>query len=248
MIGVGFVLYGWILLRALLSGWKEQVIVVTGLLLVILYPKYKRTVTITGGGVLLLLISVLPAYNQTFRQLNWNQGVEAEQAAYEAIERIEAGQVNPAETAWGFLTGRLSRVQMFAEYVEHTPSHHPYYGFSIIEQGIESIIPRVFWPGKPVLEEVAMRRVYENQVSSRASSASVKPPLLIDGYLSGGAIGVLILLFTGYVEFSDQTWTSPLIRGVVVLVLVFFPLHTWKKRVGIWSIAGRTTADKWERL
>jgi hypothetical protein len=59
---------------------------------------------------------------------------------------------------------------------------------------------------------------------------------------------VLILLFTGYVEFSDQTWTSPLIRGVVVLVLVFFPLHTWKKRVGIWSIAGRTTADKWERL
>ncbi len=195
MIWAGLVLYGWILVESFLSGWKEAPIVAIGLLLFSLYPKYKRTVTVAGIGALLFVISVLPAYNSTFRQLNWNQGVDAQQAAQEAIERIETGQVDLGETAWDFLTGRLTLIDQVAQYVDHTPEHRPYYGLSIVEQGVLSIVPGVFWPGKPATERIVMERVYENQVVSPASSTSAKPPIIADGYLSGGALGVLLACF-----------------------------------------------------
>ncbi len=195
MIWAGLVLYGWILVESFLSGWKESPIVAIGLLLIALYPKYKRTVTVAGIGALLFVISVLPAYNSTFRQLNWGQGVAAEQAAEEAIERIETGQVDLGDTAWGFLTGRLTLIDQVAQYVEHTPEHRPYYGLSIVEQGVQSIIPRAFWPEKPITEQVVMDRVYENEVVGPTSGASAKPPIIADGYLSGGGLGVLLACF-----------------------------------------------------
>ena len=193
VLGVG--LYGWILIESFLSGWKEAPIVAVGLLLIALYPRYKRTVTVAGIGALLFLVSVLPAYNSTFRQLNWNRGVAAQQAAQEAIERIESGRVDLGESAWGFMTGRLTLIDQIAQYVEHTPEHRPYYGLSITEQGLQSIIPEVFWPEKPVTEKLVMERVYENQIVSPASGTSAKPPIIADGYLSGGALGVFLACF-----------------------------------------------------
>jgi ABC-type multidrug transport system fused ATPase/permease subunit len=227
VIGIGVVLYGWILVESFLSGWKEAPIVAIGLLLLALYPKYKRTVAVAGVGALVFMISVLPAYNNTFRQLNWNQEVEAEQAAREAIERLETGQVNLEESAWSFLTGRLTLINHLAQYVEHTPEHHPYYGLSIAQQGIQSIIPRVLWPEKPVTERMAMERVYENRVVAAASGASAKPSVIADGYLSGGALGVFLACF---LLGAVASWASRLaerwfggyeIGGQVVFVGLF---------------------------
>lgn len=192
MILVGIGLYGWILVESLLSGWKEAPIVAVGLLLLALYPAYKRTTIAVGLGAAVVLISLLPAYNATFRQLSWDQGVAAEDAAQEAFERIETGQVDLGDTAWEFLTGRFTIINNRVRYIEHTPEHHPYYGFSIVKQGVQSIIPRVFWPGKPVTERLAMERAYENQVVVQASRASAKPSVIADGYLSAGALGVFL--------------------------------------------------------
>ena len=193
VLGVG--LYGWILVESLLSGWKEAPIVAVGLLLIALYPTYKRATVVAGVGAVVVLVSLLPAYNATFRQLNWERGVPAEEAAQEAIERIESGQVDPSETAWGFLTGRLTLVNMVAQYVEHTPEQRPYYGLSIVTQGVRAVIPKALWPDKPATERIVMERVYENRVVSPASSTSAKPPVIADGYLSGGALGVFLVCF-----------------------------------------------------
>ena len=191
LLGAG--LYGWILVESFLSGWKEAPIVAVGLLLIALYPRYKRATLVAGAGAAVLLVSLLPAYNATFRQLNWNEGLAEEKAAREAIDRIRSGRFDPGEEAWGFLTGRFTLIQNRARYVEHTPDHHPYYGFSIVEQGLQSIIPRVFWPDKPITERVAMERVYENGVVAQTSGASAKPSVIADGYLSGGSFGVLLV-------------------------------------------------------
>jgi len=193
LVGVG--LYGWILVESLLSGWKEAPIVAVGLLLIALYPRYKRTTLVAGAGAAVLLVSLLPAYNATFRQLNWNQGVAEEQAAQEALARLQSGRFDPGESAWEFLTSRFTLIQNRARYVEHTPKDHPYYGLSIVEQGVQSIIPRVFWPQKPITERVVMERVYEHGVVVQTSEASAKPSVIADGYLSGGALGVLLACF-----------------------------------------------------
>ncbi len=227
MIGAGLVLYGWILVESFLSGWKEAPIVAIGLLLFALYPKYKRTVTVASIGALLFLVSVLPAYNSTFRQLNWNQGIAAEQAATEAIERIKTGRVDLGATAWDFLTGRLTLIDQVAQYVEHTPEHRPYYGLSIVEQGVQSVIPRVFWPEKPITEQVVMTRVYENEVVRPASTASAKPPIIVDGYLSGGAFGVLLACFllgcvAGWASRVAERWFGGYEIGGQVVYLGLF--------------------------
>jgi hypothetical protein len=227
MIAIGGTLYSWILVESFLSGWKEAPIVVTGLLLIALYPKYKRAVPVAGVGAVLFLIAVLPAYNATFRQLNWGGGVEAETAAQEAIERIESGRVDFGETAWGFLTGRMTTIPLRAQYIAHTPEHHPHYGFSIAEQAVFSVIPRVFWPDKPVTERLAMERVYENQVVSARSGASAKPSVIADGYLSGGAFGVLLACFLlgstgGIASRTAERWLGGYqIGGQLVYVGLF---------------------------
>ena len=195
MILLGAGLYGWTLVESLLSGWKEAPIVAVGLLLLVLYPAYKRSVLAIGLGATVVLISVLPAYNATFRQLSWNQGVSSEEAAKEAFKRIETGQVDLGTSAWNFLTGRFTLINNRVRYIEHTPEHHPYYGLSIVKQGVQSIVPRVFWPGKPVAERLAMERAYENRVVVQASGASAKPSVIADGYLSGGAFGVFLACF-----------------------------------------------------
>ena len=227
MIFVGIGLYGWILVESLLSGWKEASIVAVGLLLLTLYPAYKRTTIAVGLGAAVVLISLLPAYNATFRQLNWDQGVAAEDAAQEAFERIETGQIDLGDTAWEFLTGRFTIVNNRVRYIEHTPEHHPYYGFSIVKQGVQSIIPRVVWPEKPVTERLAMQRVYENGVVVRSSSASAKPSVIADGYLSAGALGVFLACFAlgsvaGVASRLAERWFGGYgIGGQVVYVGLF---------------------------
>lgn len=225
LLGVG--LYGWILVESLLSGWKEAPIVAVGLLLIALYPTYKRSTVVAGMGAVVVLVSLLPAYNATFRQLNWNRGVPAEEAAQEAIERIESGEVDPAETAWGFLTGRLTLIGQVAQYAKYTPEKRPYYGFSIVAQGARAIVPEAFWPGKPATERIVMERVYENQVVSPASSTSAKPPIIADGYLSGGALGVLLVCFVlgcvaGAASRVAERWFGGYeIGGQIVYVALF---------------------------
>lgn len=227
MILLGIGLYGWILVESLLAGWKQAPIVAISVLLIALYPAYKRAVGVASLGAVVLFIAVLPAYNSTFRQLNWNQGVAAEAAAQQAIDRIESGQVDLGEQAWSFLSGRATTISMRAEYIARVPSQHPYYGFSIVQQSVMSIIPRVFWPEKPAPEQLAMERAYQHQVVSERSGASAKPGLVADAYMSAGAIGVFLICmalgaFLSVASRTAERWFGGYeIGGQLVYVALF---------------------------
>ncbi|WP_118828446.1 exosortase Y-associated Wzy-like protein [Salinibacter ruber] len=189
LLGAG--IYSYLLLQTFLSGWKHLTIFVTGLLLVALYPYYKRTVVVTGLALGLLFVTVLPAYNSAFRNLNWRGEVSAQEAAQTAIKRVQEGEIDVGEVSWRFLTNRLTTVNLFANYIEHVPRDRPYYGFEIVEQGIYAIVPGVLWPNKPNSEELAMQRAYESDAVQPYSGVSAKPKFIVDAYLSGGALGIL---------------------------------------------------------
>jgi len=229
---VGGAAFGAALISALLSGWKEEIIVVVGLLPVFLFPKYKRGAIVLGAAAVLFLATVVPAYNSVFRQLSWSQELDAQQAAITAYEQIKTGQVEVGQQGWHFLTSRASEIKHFVDYVEHTPNERPYYGLSIVEQSVYNIIPRVFWPEKPSMEALAMERAYENQVAFRASGVSAKPQSIADGYLSGGTFGVFLtglilgLLASWGSRLSERWFGGYLIGGQVVFLGLFEVLVT----------------------
>jgi hypothetical protein len=183
-------------ISALLSGWKSQIILVVGALLVALYPRYKRATVVAGAMAVIIFATLLPAYNGIVRQLHWQGGRSAQDAAQTAVNRVMAGRVDIRKQSWTFLQNRLSKISLFTDYIQSTPSQNPYYGFLTVEQASYAVIPEVLWPGKPNIEELVMRRVFGRTQSVRPTGqVSAKPTVVVDGYLAAGGFGVLIACF-----------------------------------------------------
>ncbi len=188
------VLYAFNFSQALISGFKEPIIISVLVLGIFLYPNYKRIVTITIGPVLLLLFLLLPTYNRVFRENSWTGSTTNEEATQLALQAA-LGNDEENDSNWSFYTYRLSEIDMFNNFVQSTPEKVPFYGTKLLEQSALVLIPRVFWPSKPITEQLVMERVYEANVVNRGSTVSAKPAFIVDAYLSFGAWGVFFCLF-----------------------------------------------------
>ena len=191
---------------ALLSGFKEPIILSVMVLGIFLYPRYKKIVLITFIPALLLLFVVLPTYAAVFRQNAWSGDASSEDASQLALDAALNSNGDIEDTNWDFLVFRLSEIDMFTEFVQSTPDKIDFYGFTLLKQSMIAIVPRIFWPSKPSTEELIMQRVYDAGVISRNSTVSAKPAFVVDAYLSDGATGVFIsLLIYGMVcQFIAQ--------------------------------------------
>ena len=186
-------LYVFNLYQATISGFKEPVIISVMVLGIFLYPNYKKIVTVTFIPALLLLFVFLPAYVNSFRQNAWSGEETAENASQIALNAALAD--DEGTTNWDFLVYRLSEIDMFTIYVKSTPNEVDYYGFQLLKQCAIAIVPRIFWPDKPITEDLVMQRVYDAKVVSKNSNVSAKPAFIVDAYLSGGTAGVFMFLF-----------------------------------------------------
>lgn len=186
-------LYAFNFYHALLSGFKEPIILSVLILGVFLYPDYKRRVSMIFIPLLFLLFLLLPTYNRIFREQAWSGRVSAGQATAMALNGTFSNGQNQSNR--DFLSYRLSEIDMFTKYVKSTPAQVDYYGTQLIRQSLMAIIPRVLWPSKPVTETMVMERVYKAGAVSRESNVSAKPPFIVDAFLSGGGIGIFISLF-----------------------------------------------------
>lgn len=185
--------------KAAVSGFKEPVIVSILLLGIFLFPIYGKKLLVVFIPLLIISFSILPTYVGTFREASQSTAQNNEQVREIALKALQESQ-QVSETNWQFLVNRISEISMFVQFKEHVPARHPYYGTKILEQSIAAIVPRAFWPGKASTEEVVMERVYEANVVDPSSIISAKPAPVVDAYLSGGGLMVLILLFLyGYV-------------------------------------------------
>ncbi len=197
-------------IQALSSGWKEAIIVPLILLGTYLYQNYKTAVTLASPIVLIIYFTYVPTYNAIVRSMAWGGEMQGQELVEYAINEIREGNVDIGETNWSFLTVRLSEISMFTKYVESVPDRRDFYYFEIVIQALESIIPRVFFPNKPITEEMVMQRVIEAGVVSEFSEVSAKPAFIVDCYLSYGLTGVIlgcffIGMFLSYVSVKAES-------------------------------------------
>jgi hypothetical protein len=179
---------------AVVSGFKEPVIISILLLGIFLFPIYGKKLLLIFIPLFIVVFTVLPTYVATFREASWSTGQDTEQAKDMALKALQESQ-QVSENNWQFLVNRISEISMFVQFKEHVPARHPYYGTKILEQSLIAIIPRVFWQGKASTEEVVMERVYEANVVDPNSIISAKPPPIVDAYLTGGGLMIWLLLF-----------------------------------------------------
>ena len=183
--------------QALLSGYKEPIIISVLVLGIFLYPSYKRLVAAIFIPLILLLFFLLPTFNSVFRANAWSGDTNNSDAAQLAIDATFNGQSNVKDNNWQFLTIRLSEIDMFTKFVKSTPDYVPFYNTKLLQQSEMAIIPRVFWPSKPITEDLVMERVYDAGVVYRGEDVSAKPAYIVDCYLSYGGWGVFFFMF-GY--------------------------------------------------
>lgn len=182
--------------NALISGFKEPIIISVLVLGIFLYPSYKKVVTFTFIPLLVLLFVLLPTYNRIFRQNAWAGDVAADEASQLALDAaLNKSSSADDDSNWGFLAFRLSEIDMFTSFANSTPDRVDFYGFQLLKQSAIAIVPRIFWSSKPITENLVMERVYDANVINRGSSVSAKPAYIVDGYLSGGTLGVFLSLF-----------------------------------------------------
>ncbi|MEJ7830912.1 MAG: hypothetical protein WKF91_22090 [Segetibacter sp.] len=180
--------------KAAVSGFKEPVIISILLLGIFLFPIYGKKLLVIFIPLIIIAFGILPTYVATFRQASWALGQSSEQAKEMALRALQESQ-QLSETNWHFLVNRISEISMFVVYREHIPARHPYYGAQILEQSLFAIVPRVFWPTKRNTEELVSERVYEANVVDPNALVSAKPAFIVDAYLSGGNLIILITLF-----------------------------------------------------
>ncbi len=181
--------------QALISGFKEPIIVSVLVLGIFLYPSYKKVVTIIFVPAMLLLFAFLPTYNHVFRENAWGGNVDSDDAYKIALDATINQDESGDDSLWGFFVYRLSEIDMFTSFARSTPDYIDYYGFDLVKQAGIVIVPRFFWPSKPSTEDLVMERVYNAGVVHRGSNVSAKPAYVVDAYLSGGMLGVFLALF-----------------------------------------------------
>jgi len=180
---------------AMISGFKEPIILSVLVLGIFLYPVYKKIVLALFVPSLLFLFLVLPTYANVFRQNAWSEQESSEDARSEALSAALNKEEVADQTTWEFLTNRLSEIGMFTQYVQSTPVQIRYYGLDLVGQSVIAVVPRVLWPSKPSTEDLVMQRVYDAGVIDAHSVVSAKPAYIVDSYLSGGVTGIFLGLF-----------------------------------------------------
>ena len=219
------ILYFFNFYQALISGFKEPIIISILVLGVFLYPIYKKAVLVTFVPLILLLFVLLPTYNRIYRENAWAEDVSANEASQWALNAaINSGSsTSEDDSNWGFLAFRLSEIDMFTEFVASTPDKVDFYGTTLLKQSAIALVPRVFWPSKPITEELVMERVYDAGVINRGSTVSAKPAFIVDTYLSAGGIGVFIgMLLYGAVAQLISLHAEKLFGGYILGTALLF--------------------------
>lgn len=223
-ISVGSAIFFLNFIQASLSGFKEPIIINVIVLCAIFYPYYKKAILILSIPILYILLYFLPSYNQIVRT-SWSGEITAENAQSQAFETLigNANEDEISETNWEFLTNRFSEINMFTEFAQYVPEKRDYYGWDIFNQSVTALIPRVFWPAKPNIEEISMERVYEAGVANRLSTVSAKTRPVVDAYLSWGIIGVFFtMLIYGVLVQAISNRAENIFSGYEIGCVIMF--------------------------
>jgi len=224
----GFYIYNFI--SVLSEGYKEPIIISFMLVGIFMYPYYKKLVIIAAIPTIYICFVIVPAYVGAFRAIYADEDnvASSSQVRDKALETA----LDSKESNWEFLTGRLSEIGMFVQYIESTPKRIPYYGFKLFEQALIVLVPRIAWSDKPSTETLVMQRVYDAGVVSTLAKVSAKPMYIVDGYLSGGILGIMLSLFVygyalQYLCGLAESWFGGYFLGTAIMFNGLFSIF-WR--------------------
>jgi hypothetical protein len=213
---LAIVLLSYLMLNALLSGMKENIIVIIIFLMTNLYTFYKWKPIIILSPIILIFFYYYPSINGTYRKLTWDEGMDNYDAASEVLKEDNVKNLTIAENNWGFLTTRLSEVSMAVSYFDYVPENRDYYGLDIVYDGIKLLAPRILFPDKGSPDISAMKRATDAGAISlnEKDYTSAKPQTLPDAYMSGGLFGIIITFFLfGWLTTKISLWCENLFGG-----------------------------------
>ncbi len=229
LITIAGFFYSYSFINTLVSGFKEPVIISILLVCIFMYPYYKKAVSFLAIPLIYICFFILPIYVQAFRDaVSSEENKSAEQIRDEALNTaLESKKSN-----WDFLTGRLSEIGMFTTYIESTPKRIPYYGFDLVGNSLVVLVPRIAWKDKPITENMVMQRVFDAGVVSNLAKVSAKPMYIVDGYLSGGILGIMLSLFfygyaLQYICGLAESWFGGYFLGTAIIFNGLFPIF-WR--------------------
>jgi hypothetical protein len=228
---------GVMLVASLLGGWKEATLVLVVLNALAFSPIAPVRTSVLTVAVFAVAFVVLPSVSNTIRRETWSgDNTRKEALALAWLELGEKSSQDLAEETWVFLTHRLSEQSLFASYLDATPGRLEYHGWGIAGQALSGLVPRLLWPDKPIVEQQVMARVYENGAVSELSSVSAKPQFIVDGYLSAGAVGVLLSgLVLGWLGRTCSRWCEEHFGGYLIGGVVFNGLFSIFWRANCWE-------------
>lgn len=209
-------LLGYLMLNAVLSGMKENIITIIIFLIANLYTFYRWKPIVLLSPFIFIFIYYYPSLNGTYRKLVWDDGVDTYDAASEVLKEENIQSLSIEENNWAFLTTRLTEVSMTVAYFDFVPEKHNYYGFSIVEDGIKLLAPRILFPDKGSPDISAMKRATDSGAINLNENdyTSAKPQTLPDAYMSGGLIGIIITFFLfGWLTTKISVWCEKLFGG-----------------------------------
>lgn len=220
-------------LASTLTGYKESIILNIIIISFLVYPYYKKLILTLALPTLYVMLYILPTFATIIRSQSWSGQKTASEARQQALDAlINKKDVEIQETNWGFLTNRLSEINMFTTFVKHIPEKRAYYGLEIFHNSILAIIPRALWPNKFVTETISMQRVYDAGVAYTGSTVSAKTRPVVDGYVSAGFIGVFISIFlygwlTQWICNKAEEWFGGYELGCIVMFNAIFQ-NLWR--------------------
>jgi len=213
---VSMVVLSLLIVNALLSGMKENILIIFFFLLANLYAKYKWKPIVLVAPFIVVFLYYYPTLNNNYRQLAWDQGVDQYEAFSEVTKTESIKELSIKENNWWFLSHRLSEISMGIAYFDYIPKQRDFYGFEILIDGIKLLIPRVVNPDKGSPDVTAMKRATDSGAVSLNENdyTSAKPQTLYDAYMSGGIFGVIITFFLfGWLTIKISIWCEKLFGG-----------------------------------
>ncbi len=211
------------------SGGKETfVLVALAIIIPMSAAHYRLPKTAIAGGILLFLVVVIP-FNQAYRdsvtsELTPRQAMATTPGILRQITSPHS-LLTAVPTSVTYLLQRLREVDSPAIIMQRTGTEIPFLDFAqMIEQPVADAIPRVLWPGKPILASgYQFSQEYFGLPSTVYTSSAITP--LGDLYRYGGWLPVVIgmLLMGVIVRLLDSVMEVRKDPHAIMLIVMLTP-------------------------
>jgi len=183
---------------------------------------------------ILYIIFIISAYlffapaKADYRRLTWDQTSEYSsnsrfEKMYLFVELAVKQWTSPRISNDDILdnsTSRFSQLPYFSAVVERTPSYIPHCNGYTFSNAMYSLIPRIFWPDKPVNNLGNSVAKSYGLLDANDDATSFNLPWIVELYMNFGITGVLVGMFVFGIVWGvlEQLFAGPKVNSLDIVI------------------------------